>query len=218
MSGRVSRFLLLGAFFILALMISACGSGMDESIEESVLEMDRAIRLLEDGHLDQAYNAFGAVIASDPGNAEAYARRGFIQLALGNTTAGIANINRALEIDSEFALAHNYKGLAFAMNGIHDQAILEFTRAAELAPGLVDAFVNRGKVYLEMSDGESALADLDVALSLDPESVETLLIRAQTHITLGDISRAEADLERVLSLPAGERTITLARQILSRIR
>ena len=212
------RIHIIGAVAILALVWGACGSGQDSFDADSVLEMDRGVRLLEDGHFEQAYRVFDSVVREEPRNAEAYARRGFSQLALGGITGGLADINRALEINPDYALAHNYKGVVFAMTGIEDQAILEFTRAVELAPGLADAYVNRGKVYLQMSDGESALADLDTALDLEPESAELLLTRAQIHLILGSTSRAEADLERVLSLPTDEATLSAARQILSRIR
>lgn len=205
--------LTIGAAFLI-LLVGACGGG-GEDLPDSVQEIDRGVRLLQDGHLEQAYDVFDSVIRDDPRNAEAYARRGFAQLALGSITGGLADINRALEIDPEFALAHNYKGVVFDMNGIEEQAILEFTRAIELAPGMTDAYVNRSRVYLEMSDGESALADMNTALTLDPENTELLLIRAQTYLTLGDWSRAEADLEQVLSLPAEDHTISAARQILS---
>ena len=123
-----------------------------------------------------------------------------------------------MAIDPDYALAHNYKGVVFGINGIQDQAILEFTRAVELDAEMTDAYVNRGRVYLEMSDGESALADLDVALTLEPENTELLLIRAQTYLALGDWIRAEADLEQVLSLPAADHTSAAARQLLSIIR
>ena len=212
------RIALIGAVAVLALAWWACGNGQDSFDADSVLEMDRGVRLLEDGHFEQAYGVFDSVVRDEPRNAEAYARRGFAQLALGGVPGGLADINRALEINPDYALAHNYKGVVFAMSGIRDQAILEFTRAVELAPGLTEAYVNRGKIYLEMSDGESALADLDTALELEPESAELLLVRAQTHLILGDTGRAEADLERVLSLPVDEATLAAARQILSRIR
>ncbi len=218
MKAQLSKLILA---LVASLLLGAVGCGGERDAPdraESALEMDRAVRLLEDGHLDQAYNAFGAVIQGNPRNVEAYARRGFIQLALGNVTRGIADINRALELDPDSALAHNYKGLAFAMNDIHDQAVLEFTRAVELAPGLADAYVNRGRIYLELADGESALADLDTALSLEPENAGFLVLRAQIHLILGDISNAEADLEHILSLPTEERTLAFARQLLSRIR
>ena len=212
------RIHLIGVVAILALVWWACGNGQDSFDADSALEMDKGVRLLEDGHFEQAYGVFDSVVREEPRNAEAYARRGFAQLALGGMTGGLADINRALEINPDYALAHNYKGVVFAMNGIRDQAILEFTRAVELAPGLTEAYVNRGKIYLEMSDGESALADLDTALDLEPESAELLLIRAQTHLILGNTGRAEADLERVLSLPVDEATLAAARQVLSRIR
>lgn len=202
---------------VLALLLGACGSGEDDPMDPA-LEIDRGVRLLEDGHLDQAYDVFDAVIQSDPQNAEAYARRGYVLLALENVRGGLADINRALAIDPDYALAHNYKGVVFAMNGIQDQAVLEFTRAVELAPDMTDAYVNRAGVYLEISDGESALADLDAALALEPENTELLLIRAQTYLALGDWIRAEADLEQVLSLPAADHTAAAARQLLSIIR
>lgn len=213
-----ARILLIGAVAVLALVWWACGNGQDSFDADSVLEMDRGVRLLEDGHFEQAHGVFDSVVRKEPHNAEAYARRGFAQLALGSVPGGLADINRALEINPDYALAHNYKGVVFGMNGIRDQAILEFTRAVELAPGLTEAYVNRGKIYLEMSDGESALADLDTALDLEPENAELLLIRAQTHLILGNTGRAEADLEQVLSLPVDEATHAAARQVLSRIR
>ena len=218
MNANTGRAFYIAAAVWLVLLTIACGRSQDTFEPDSVLEIDRGVRLLEDGHLDQAYQVFDSVIRDDPRNPEAYARRGFIQLALGNIAAGLADVNRALEIDPDFGLAHNYKGLVFAMNDINDQAILEYTRAIELTPALEDAYVNRAKVYLELDDEESALADLDMALSLEPESAELLLVRAQVHLILGDTNRAEADLEQILSLPAEERTISAARQILSRIR
>lgn len=212
------RTLCLAVAGCLVLSLSSCGDGGDSFGADSLLELDRGVRLLEDGHLDQAFDVFEDVIRNDPRNAEAYARRGFIHLARGNIAHGLGDVNRALEIDPDFALAHNYKGVAFDQTGIQDQAILEFTRAIELSPGLLDAYINRGRVFLEMGDGESALADFDKALSFEPENVELLMIRAQVHLIIGDVSRAEADLERILSLTDDERMTTAARQLLSNIR
>ena len=135
MNANTGRAFYIAAAVWLVLLTIACGRSQDTFEPDSVLEIDRGVRLLEDGHLDQAYQVFDSVIRDDPRNPEAYARRGFIQLALGNITAGLADVNRALEIDPDFGLAHNYKGLVFAMNDINDQAILEFTRAIELSPG-----------------------------------------------------------------------------------
>ena len=132
---RAPRMPLAGAAVWIALFLVACGGGEESPEMEAILELDRGARLLEDGHFEQAYRVFDSVVRKEPRNAEAYARRGFAQLALGGVSSGLADINKALEIDTEYALAHNYKGVVFAMNGIEDQAILEFTRAVELAPG-----------------------------------------------------------------------------------
>ena len=97
----------------------------------------------------------------------------------------------------------------------HDEAILEYTRAIELDPGMTDAHFSRASVYLEIGDAESALDDLRTAGRLEPDNAELFLVRGQVYLMIGDLGRAESDLIHVLELTDDERLVTTARQILS---
>ena len=161
------------------------------------MEMERGIELFEDGHLEQARAAFGSAIDKDRENAEAYARRGFMSLALDDTRGAMADLERALTLDPDLALAYNFRGVAYAMTGDGDRAILEFTRAVSLAPAMSEAYFNRAGVYLQSEDPKAALADLDTVAELDPENPSLYLVRAQVHLILGNTVEAEADLLQV---------------------
>ncbi len=187
------------AWLALALALSialACGdaAGTDVSatdVSDSERELERGERLLVDGHLQQAFEAFDAAIRLDPLNATAYAQRAFT-----------------------LALAHYSRALIFERRNDHNKAILEFTRAIDLAPHMIEARIGRAGVYLAIGDVDSALADLDAAADLEPRNPNLLMARAQAHILNGDAARAEADLQEVIELSDDDALTTAARQML----
>ena len=134
---------------LLTAVWGACGESDVPPAVESAMENERGIGLLEDGHIEQARAAFGSAIHKDGQNAEAYARRGFVSLALNDARGAMADLDRALALDPDLALAYNFRGVAFAMAGNDDRAILEFTRAVSLAPAMSEAYFNRAGMYLQ---------------------------------------------------------------------
>jgi protein O-GlcNAc transferase len=73
----------------------------------------------------------------------------------------------ALQVTPELQ-RHIESGLRAKSAGDLDTAVQEFTRVAELAPGLAAAHVNLGAVYLEKKDYANAARSLHRALELDP--------------------------------------------------
>ena len=61
---------------LLIVVFCACGESEVPPGVEAAIEVERGIQLIEDGHLEQAREAFGSAIAKDGQYAEAYARRG----------------------------------------------------------------------------------------------------------------------------------------------
>ena len=153
MTRPITSHLLAGLSAVLLIAVwGACGQSELPPGVESAMEMERGIELFEDGHLEQARAAFGSAIDKDRENAEAYARRGFMSLALDDTRGAMADLERALTLDPDLALAYNFRGVAYAMTGDGDRAILEFTRAVSLAPAMSEAYFNRAGVYLQSED------------------------------------------------------------------
>ena len=191
----------------------ACG-GSEGGVSENA-DLTRGIELQEDGHIEQAFHAYTAAIESDPRNAEAYARRAFVYIVMDDLTSAAADLRIAEKLDSDLPLTSLHRGMIYDEIGNHDQAILEYTRAIELEPGMSDAHVSRASVYLEIGDAESALDDLTAAGRIEPDNAELLLVRGQVYLMTGDLGRAEADLLQVLELSDEPRLVSTARQILA---
>lgn len=191
----------------------ACGDGAAGSVENP--DLRRGIELQEDGHIEQAFQAYSSAIESDPRNAEAYARRAFVHIVMDDLTSAAADLRLAERLEPDLPLASLHRGMIYDEIGNHDQAILEYTRAIELEPGMSDAHISRASVYLEIGDAESALDDLAAAGRLEPDNAELLLVRGQVYLMNGDLGRAESDLLQVLELTDEPRLVSTARQILA---
>ena len=83
-------------------------------------------------------------------------------------TKAFRNFLDAVEIDDDFALAHNNLGMVFLEIGELQAAISHFGRAIALDEGLDVAYGNRGLALLELSRFDEAFHDFQAALALDP--------------------------------------------------
>ncbi len=199
----------------LLLLCLSCGEGLDGAGGDP--DLARGIELQEDGHIEQAFQAYTSAIESDPRNAEAYARRAFIYLVMDDLTGAAADLRLAEKLKPDLPLTSLHRGMIYDEIDNHDQAILEYTRAIELAPDMSDAHISRASVYLEIGDAESALDDLTAAGRLEPDNAELFLVRGQVYLMTGDLGRAESDLLQVVELSDDPRLVSTARQILAAI-
>ena len=194
---------------------SACGSPVDSSKADALLEYRRGLDLQELDNLDRAFEAFSAAIELDPKLAPAYAERGRIYHLFGNPGLAMANLNRAIELDRDIALAYYYRGLVLADGVDSDQALLNLTKAIQLDPEMADAYLQRSRIAFQDDDFEAAIDDLSAAITLEPESPWLYLTRGQVYIYVEDTARAIADLERVLVLTQNETLVASAKQLLA---
>jgi tetratricopeptide (TPR) repeat protein len=121
--------------------------------------------------------------------AEEYCNRGLIRYERGDLEGAIADYSRALELNPNYALAHNSRGLAYWGLGqwqssrgedpteSYRAAIADFTRALELNPNLADAHNNRGLSRIAAGDYRGAITDWERAIALNPGYRSLLLPR-----------------------------------------
>lgn len=81
----------------------------------------------------------------------------------------IRNFRAAVEIDPNFALAHNNLGLTAIETGNIARAIKLLKYAIQLAPDLDIAYGNLGLAYLEQGNFEAAYQNFATAIALDPD-------------------------------------------------
>jgi tetratricopeptide (TPR) repeat protein len=97
--------------------------------------------------------------------------------------------------DDAAALAR--RGTAFEGRGDDEHALVDLTRAVELAPNNPDYLYERGKVFLRRNDPKKALDDFSAALQLKPDFIPALLSRARLRLNTRNYSDARADLDAV---------------------
>ncbi len=126
--------------------------------------------------------------------------QGIIYKNLGETPQALENLNKVIEINSNYEDAYSNQGDMFAEIGELERVLENYNETILINPNSTDAHISRGYIYARLGDYEKALADFDRALSLNPNYEETYIIRAFTFARTGDYEKAFADYDRAISL------------------
>ncbi len=125
---------------------------------------------LEEGDIENAINTFRKVLELNPGYALAHSSLGYIYLQRDNDALALASFERAIDLDSRLAAAHNGRGMVLAKNPqSRQQAIESFERALTLQPGYLDALYNLGTTRALMDDERRARESFSAILAIDPD-------------------------------------------------
>jgi tetratricopeptide (TPR) repeat protein len=107
-------------------------------------------------------------------------------------------------------------GRACQEAGDTECAIQSFTRAIEVEPEFVLAYVARGGVYLAQDQPKQALADADVALEIDPASAPAHALRGEALRVQGRSYQALEAFDKAVALdPALEEAVFRSRWLAS---
>ncbi|WP_240797807.1 tetratricopeptide repeat protein [Streptomyces sp. F001] len=112
----------------------------------------------------------------------------------------IAELDRAVAVDSGNARAWAFRGNVHRWRGNDDQAINDLTAALDLDPDYAWALARRGDAHRSAGRLDQAVADLTAALNLDPDDVWALGSRGQTHYQAGRYDEAVTDFTAALDI------------------
>ena len=115
------------------------------------------------------------------GTPKYYLRMGNEALQRGDIKGAIANYNRVIEPDLDFAKAYENRGIA------------EYDQIIELKPTFVEAYNNRGEAKYNLGDLNGAIADLDRAIELNPDLASAYYNLGNVKFGLGDYRGAKVD-------------------------
>jgi tetratricopeptide (TPR) repeat protein len=159
-----------------------------------------AIGLLQQGRLEEAWQALADVLAADPANALAYQLRALILVQVGQTPAAVEDLRRSIALDPADATAHSNLASALREVGAYEEALGWSDRAIALAPGLADAHLNRGNALLDLGRPEDAIACYDQALARQPGQAKAYNNRGNALRSLNRAAEAVEDFERAIAL------------------
>jgi tetratricopeptide (TPR) repeat protein len=175
--------------------------------DQAILSFDRAIALqsnFADAYYyrgrahqaatqnDQALLDFSKVIALRPADPEGWIRRGAIYLDTNGFQAAVDDATHAIALNPNDATGYTLRATALRKEGDAKQALLDFDRAAQLAPS-ADAYFERGATYQLLGRQQEAVADFTRVIAIIPDLAAPFFARAESRRILGDLKGAEED-------------------------
>jgi len=117
----------------------------------------------------------------------------------GEQNKAMVGLEKLLESDPDYALAHNDLGVLYYNAGEKEKALNHYRKAAELQPENITFQKNLADFYyVELSQVEEAMQIYVKVLNANPEDVETLLIIGQICVAIKKFDDAKDFYSRIL--------------------
>lgn len=95
---------------------------------------------------------------------------------------------------------HLKKGDNYSDKGKWNEAIVEYTKAIEIAPDLIKAYNNRAVAYTEKGDYDKAIIDCNKVIQMDPQSTIPYYNRSIAFLYKKEYQKALEDCDIILML------------------
>lgn len=176
----------------------------------------KAVAAQQRGSLDEAGDAYRAVLAADPQQFDALHLLGVIA-AQRQDFAGAADlIARAVMVNPNHAGAHYNLAYVYEDLRQYEVAIASYGRAIALKPDHALAYNNRGLALAALKRHSEAIASFDASLAIDPNAVATWQNRGVVASNAGRLEEAAANFDRVLEFNPTDADAVLARAMIRR--
>jgi tetratricopeptide (TPR) repeat protein len=165
---------------------------------------DYGIGLLLSGDLRGAERAFTRVTEIDPSYADGFVNVARVRVQEGDPEGAQEMLRMAFALAPDLAKAHYFYGLTQKTQGLYDEAIASFRRAAATYPR--DRVVRNqiGRVHFLKREFQKAVAELSMTLDVDPEDLEAHYNLMLAYQGLGDMEKAEVHRKLYLRFKADE--------------
>jgi tetratricopeptide (TPR) repeat protein len=163
-------------------------------------DIAEALKLHEQGRLDEAEQIYGAILAAEPGHCDAQHLLGVVRHQQGRNVEALRLIGAALKEAPGCADMLNNHGRALAALGRHQEALERFEAALAINAGHLHALSNRGDALAQLSRDDEALAAYRCVLALKPDHVGTLNRCGGLNVRLGRIAAAISCYDRALDI------------------
>jgi len=139
--------------------------------------------------------------------------RAQVLAGLGRLDEALADFDRVVEVDPNYAEYRFDRGNARYKSGDPAAAIADYEQAMTLTPPFPELFYNRGEARLALGDADGALADYRYVLDLEPNHLEARVSVAALLLEAGEATAAaEQATAGLAELPDNARLLCLLGQ------
>jgi Tfp pilus assembly protein PilF len=161
---------------------------------------------------------FRDILKEHPEDAASRAKLGAALVTAGDTDQGMAELRRALELDSSLAIAHFNLGATLAQQGKITDAITEYQAALKVDPDYYRAHNNLGSIYLRQGRFDQAAHYFYNALRINPNDILANRNLANLFLAQQNWGQARLQLQTLLTLdPDNQPALNLLKQVQSEI-
>jgi tetratricopeptide (TPR) repeat protein len=157
--------------------------------EDADRVLQRAMAHHQAGELAQAEALYRQVLAASPHNLGALHLLGVIACQAGQPALALDWIDRAIQIDPNFADAYINRGGALHTLGQYQAAVESYDTAIRLNPANADSHYNRGNALHALEQFQAAVENFDRAVQLKPATSQTPGTIAATRCSRSASSR-----------------------------
>ena len=164
---------------------------------------DEALELSQKGEWDAAIAKWDEVVpllSDSEVRATALNIRGIAKNQKGDYADAIADYDRSLEINPQYAEAYGNRGVAKSQKGNYKGALTDYDRSLEINPQYAEVYNNRGNAKAGIGDYAGALADFAKVLEINPMNAKAYYNRGIVKNSMGDYVGAVADHNRSLEI------------------
>lgn len=114
-----------------------------------------------------------------------------------------AAFDKALELGDlgEYeAFAYNMRGTFRCLRGKHEEALADLSTSIELDPSMIQSYIKRASMFLELGHPDKAEEDFVKALEHSQEDPDIYYHRAQLHFIKGEFTEAASDYQKSIDL------------------
>jgi serine/threonine protein kinase/tetratricopeptide (TPR) repeat protein/class 3 adenylate cyclase len=165
-----------------------------KDLEGAKTDYDRAIEVLTTTRDQTRAITFGR------SDALPYRLRADLLTSQGQTDLALADLGRAIEIDSRSTSSYYSRGMIWSRQGNLERAIADFTQVTQLNPKYAPGFYQRGIAWARQGDLRRAIEDFTRSIECSPKSPEGYFNRGKARKLVGEISGAIEDYQKVLEL------------------
>lgn len=154
------------------------------------------------GRFAQARKHIALASANDPLSLSIQITAGLISYFERETNLAIFEYRKALEMDSNFSLAHYFLGQAYEQNGSYEKAIASLTRALELSPNSSETEAALARVYSGAGEHNTAEERLQLLRHRAETQYVSPVLFAQILLSLDRPEDAIVELQRAHQMKA----------------
>jgi tetratricopeptide (TPR) repeat protein len=143
---------------------------------------------------------YSDIILKSPYKPRAYINRGIEYMATQKYNMAIDDLNKAIELNPQYANAYYNLGIISRNEGKFDRALEDYSKAIVLKPDYYNAYTNRGEVYILKGEYSDGIQDLNKAIELDPNLPYAYVNRGIAESNLGNKEKSCRDFKRAIAL------------------